>query len=122
MNQNHDIGQEYQELIHQVKISRKYRRAFVVTLCAAVVLAFAVLALWWRTRTRPAAINTQSTGTTETSDMSTSTPESGSGGRTEMPAQSETPLNPIQLSPQRMQSIGIQIGQVQSKTVSDELR
>jgi Cu(I)/Ag(I) efflux system membrane fusion protein/cobalt-zinc-cadmium efflux system membrane fusion protein len=31
-------------------------------------------------------------------------------------------LNPIQLSPQRMQSIGIQIGQVQSKAVSDELR
>jgi len=44
----------------------------------------------------------------------------GSGGTT--PAQSETPLNPIQLSPQRMQSIGVQIGKVQSKIVSDELR
>jgi len=39
-----------------------------------------------------------------------------------MPAQPEAPLNPIQLSPQRMQSIGIQVGQVQSKAVSDELR
>ena len=34
----------------------------------------------------------------------------------------ETPLAPIQLTPQRMQSIGIALGKVESKPVSSELR
>src|SRR5260370_14806507 len=34
----------------------------------------------------------------------------------------ETPVAPIQLSPQRMQSIGVTIGTVESKPVNDEIR
>src|SRR5260370_16939480 len=34
----------------------------------------------------------------------------------------ETPLAPIQLTPQRMQSIGIVLGKVESKIVNAELR
>ena len=34
----------------------------------------------------------------------------------------ETPLAPIQLTPQRMQSIGIVLGKVESKPVNTELR
>jgi RND family efflux transporter MFP subunit len=36
--------------------------------------------------------------------------------------QSDTPLAPIQLSPQRMQSIGVKVGTVESKVMSDEIR
>ena len=36
--------------------------------------------------------------------------------------QSDTPLAPIQLSPQRMQSIGVKVGTVESKVISDEIR
>src|SRR5438132_14209436 len=34
----------------------------------------------------------------------------------------ETPLAPIQLTPQRMQSIGVVLGKVESKPVNSELR
>ena len=34
----------------------------------------------------------------------------------------ETPIAPMQLSPQRMQSIGVQIGEVKYQPVNDEIR
>jgi RND family efflux transporter MFP subunit len=122
MNQNYDLGHEYHELIRQVEASKKYRRAFVITLFAALVLALGVIALWWRLRAKPITAQKQGTAAMDTSSMPASSAGNGSGGTSEMPAQPEAPLNPIQLSPQRMQSIGIQVGQVQSKAVSDELR
>ena len=122
MNENYDTGHEYHELIHQVEASKKYRRAFVITLFAALLLALGVIVLWWRLRTKPHEAQQQGTAAMETSSMPAPTAENRAGGTTEGSAQLETPLNPIQLSPQRMQSIGIQIGQVQSKAVSDELR
>jgi len=39
MNQNHDIGHEYQDLIRQVQAGRKYRRAFVLALGAVIILS-----------------------------------------------------------------------------------
>src|SRR5690242_14806598 len=36
--------------------------------------------------------------------------------------QSETPLAPVQLSPERMQSIGVQTGTVEWKKVTDHIR
>ena len=122
MNQNHDIGHENQVLIRQVAASQKYRRAFLITLCAAVVLAIAIAGLWWRTREKSGGVGQQGTGAMEMSGAFSSSSETRQSGSTETPAQPEIPLNPIQLSPQRMQSIDIQIGQVQSKTASDEFR
>lgn len=123
MNPNHDIGHEYQELMRQVEASRKYRRAFVITLSIAIVLALVAAGLWWRMHTKPPIGGQQGAGAMEmpSAPAPSSGNEPGAGG-TETPAQAEMPLNPIQLSPQRMQSIGIQIGQVQSKAVNDELR
>jgi Cu(I)/Ag(I) efflux system membrane fusion protein/cobalt-zinc-cadmium efflux system membrane fusion protein len=120
MNQNYDLGHEYQELIRQVEASKRYRRAFVITLVAAVVLALGLIAAWWRLRAK--LMTPQNTAAINTSSMPASSAQNGSEGTSDMPAQPEARLNPIQLSPQRMQSIGIQIGQVQSKAVSDELR
>jgi hypothetical protein len=47
MNQNHDIGNEYQDLIRQVQAGRKYRRAFVLALGAAIMLAASIVGPWW---------------------------------------------------------------------------
>ncbi|HLZ43700.1 MAG TPA: hypothetical protein VKQ11_22220, partial [Candidatus Sulfotelmatobacter sp.] len=118
MNQNHDIGNEYQDLIRQVEAGRKYRRAFVLALGAAIIFAAGIVGLWWRLSMKSTAAEQQSSG--RMPNMPASSSEGGSGGA--IPAHSETPLNPIQLSPQRMQSIGVQIGKVQSKIVSDDLR
>jgi RND family efflux transporter MFP subunit len=118
MNQNHDIGNEHQDLIRQVQAGRKYRRAFVLALTAAIIFALGIVALWLRLSMKSTAAEQQSS--TGMPSMPASSSEGGSGGTS--PAQSETPLNPIQLSPQRMQSIGVQIGKVQSKIVSDDLR
>jgi Cu(I)/Ag(I) efflux system membrane fusion protein/cobalt-zinc-cadmium efflux system membrane fusion protein len=120
MNQNYDLGHEYQELIRQVEASKRYRRAFVITLVAAVVLALGLIAAWGRLRAK--LMTPQNTAAMDTSSMPASSAQNGSEGTSDMPAQPEARLNPIQLSPQRMQSIGIQVGQVQSKAVSDELR
>src|SRR5438105_4713418 len=120
MTENYDIGHKYHELIRQVEASKRYRRAFAVTLVIAVALAVSVAALWWRFRTKPSATARQGAPAMEMPGMPASSSDGGQSAA--MPAQTETPLNPIQLSPQRMQSIGIQIGQVQCKAVSDELR
>ncbi len=120
MIENYDVGHEYHELVRQVEASKKYRRAFVVTLVIAIVLALSVAALWWRFGTKRTAAPQQGTPAMEISGTPASSSDSGQS--VEIPAQTETPLNAIQLSPQRMQSIGIQIGQVQSKAVSDDLR
>src|SRR5579864_8799382 len=118
MNQNHEIGNEYQDLIRQAEASRRYRRAFVVALSAAIIFALGIVALSWRLSMNSTAAEHQ--GASGMPSMPASSSESRSSGT--MPMQSEAPLNPIQLSPQRMQSIGVQIGKVQSKIVSDELR
>ena len=46
----------------------------------------------------------------------------GMTGEQSVPPQPETPLAPMQLSPQRMQSIGVQTGEVKYQSVNDELR
>src|SRR5258708_20696159 len=122
MNEKYDVGHEYHELIRQVEAGKKYRHAFVIALVVAVALAISVVALWWRFESKPsAAVAQQGMPATETSNMTTSSSDGGSNANSTTAAQNESPLNPIQLSPQRIHSIGIQIGQVQSKTVIDEL-
>jgi len=103
----------------------KYRRAFLLTLFALVAVVVAAACLWWQSpfnslthaaqQTSSASVGSepprttiQGTGT-ETSDGSAASP-------------AETPLAPIQLSPQRMQSIGVKIGNVESRIINDEIR
>lgn len=101
---------------------RKYRRAFWITLLTSIALAAGVAALWWRSSMKPpverqVTMSADNTGsqTNEMQGMSTEKEPASA-------PQTEVPLAPMQLSPQRMQSIGVQIGQVQYKAVSDELR
>src|SRR3989454_2780267 len=108
----------------------RYRRAFWIALAATVVLAIVALSLWWR-------LNQAATGAQPGNNSANSEPmaamgqpssASGSGSEPETTGDpradnmQETSRAPIQLTPQRMQSIGIVLGKVESKPVNAELR
>src|SRR5271157_5459191 len=97
---------------------KNYRSAFAVTLALNVLLAAGLAFLWWRsnpTKTKREAAPQQTAGTP-------SAEASASGMATAPPAPTETPLVPVQLTPQRLQSIGVKTGMVEAKPVQDEIR
>ena len=96
---------------------KNYRSAFAVTLTLNVLLG-AGLAFLWR-GSNPAKTQGKS-APQETA--STPSPESSTSGMATAPASTETPLVPVQLTPQRMQSIGVKTGVVEGKSVEDEIR
>lgn len=108
----------------------RYRAAFFVALALAATFALAAAALWWRLHQR--SVPRARAAAQAPADGDLKPPEAGQpgvspppgGGSSEMLAAKpqETPLAPIQLSPQRMQSIGVQTGSVAYKQVEDELR
>lgn len=105
---------------HLERSTPSYKRAFIVACVVAVVLAAGVAVLMYRLRRQPAARDMSQT--TQTAPMA-----AGASGSSPSPAgdsseSSVPPLAPMQFSPQRMQSIGVQIGRVELRTVSDELR
>ena len=115
-----DIAKEHNEMIHEAAASKKYRRAFVVTLLTTIVLAVGVAVLWWRLDTSRTVQIEPSTA--QTSEAAQSPMQSMSTEQSATPSQPEMALAPIQLSPQRMQSIGVQIGEVKYQPVTDEIR
>src|SRR5438093_2993408 len=106
-----------------------YRRAFWIALLATAVLAVVTCVLWWGLG-HGAAV--QQSGTASTSDpmqgmaqpsaANASDSEPGAAGEMQSGSMQEAPRAPIQLTPQRMQSIGIVLGKVESKAVNSELR
>jgi Barrel-sandwich domain of CusB or HlyD membrane-fusion len=100
----------------------RYRPAFFITLFAAIVLAIAVALLWWRSNTtQPTNVAHSSASPESMSGMAQPNDQEPASGGASMP-QPEAPLAPIQLTPQRMQSIGIVLGKVESTHVNSELR
>ena len=106
-----------------------YRRAFWVAVTATVALAIVAAVLWWRLshdRTGsqpgngPASQSMDATAQTPSANTSDSGP--GSAAESQTGNMREMPLAPIQLTPQRMQSIGMVLGKVESKQVNSELR
>jgi RND family efflux transporter MFP subunit len=89
--------------------SRNYKIAFFAALAVVVALA-AWLVLDWRNAHQKTAPSTDAMNTTATPAPS--------------PAAKVTdiPLTPIQLSPERMQSIGVKLGTAEIQRVSDEIR
>ena len=119
MTEKNTLTREPEQMANQSVEGNGYRRAFLVTLLACVALALVAGVLWWRLRSRP-TMNTAPTpmmGDPKASDM----PAMPAARASEAPP-TETPVAPIQLSPQRMQSIGVTIGTVESKPVNDEIR
>ena len=101
----------------------KYRRAFVFTLMAFIAVAGVATWLWWRSPFNPMTRGRQTAKATSVgTDTSQATPELTVNAAGSTAPESDAPLAPIQLSPQRMQSIGVKIGTVDSKLISDEIR
>jgi RND family efflux transporter MFP subunit len=95
-----------------------YRSAFLVTLIVAILLAAGLGFVGWRSYGRRSKA-------AESQPMSapSSTFGVGSGQEQSAPAAPmETPLAPVQLSPQRLQSIGVKTGVVEIKPVYNEIR
>jgi RND family efflux transporter MFP subunit len=120
MKERTEIALEHNEMVHEAAVSKKYRRAFLVTLLTTMVLAVVVAALWLRLHTK-ATVGVQPS-TAQTSEAAQPPMQSMSTEQSATPSQPETALAPIQLSPQRMQSIGVQIGEVKYQRVNDEIR
>ena len=94
---------------------KNYRAAFLVAVAVIIVLIWAVVGLWWHSRTAMSAPKTES----QASGAPMAGPTSSSPSATS--AAVETPLVPMQISPQRLQSIGVKTGEVQRKFVEDEI-
>src|SRR5258707_8813609 len=109
--------------------TNNYRRAFWIALTTTVLFAIVASVLWWRlshTRTalQPGATSASDSmdAMAQTSSASASGSEPGATGDPQAGNMQETPLAPFQLTPQRMQSIGVVLGKVESKPVNTELR
>jgi len=106
-----------------------YRRAFWIALTTTVVFAIVASVLWWRLShagpaSQPGASSASESmnAMAQTSLANTSGSEPGAPGDSQATNIQETPLAPFRLTPQRMQSIGMVLGKVQSKPVNTELR
>jgi len=109
--------------------NNNYRRAFWIALTTTVVFAIVASVLWWRlSHAGPASQPGTSSASESTEAMAQTSPanalgpEQGAGGDPQAGNMQETPLAPFQLTPQRMQSIGMVLGKVESKPVDTELR
>jgi membrane fusion protein, copper/silver efflux system len=93
---------------------KSYRNAFLAALAVNVALAAGVLTLWWYGGKRHAP----QTGGAQ--PQAAAGPAASSATAPAAPA--EAPLVPIQLTPQRLQSIGVTTGEVEYKVVHKEIR
>jgi Cu(I)/Ag(I) efflux system membrane fusion protein/cobalt-zinc-cadmium efflux system membrane fusion protein len=94
---------------------KNYRTAFIIALVANLAIVGVLVGLWWRSH-HPAG-----TGTLRTpASMPVVSQETNTSSVP--PASAETPLAPIQLSPERLQSIGVKFGVVARKDLKDAIR
>ncbi len=95
---------------------RNYRKAFFLALAGNVVLIGALAGIWWSARRRGATQHPA----TPASNRATQPMQSGSPSTA--PPPKDTPRVPVQLSAERLQSIGVKFGTVERKPVQDEIR
>jgi RND family efflux transporter MFP subunit len=94
---------------------KHYRTAFILVLVANLVLVGALAGFWWRSR-HAVGSNTAAPAAADP------TPPQEMVTSTAVPPSAETPLAPIQLSPERLQSIGVKFGVVERKDLKDMIR
>jgi RND family efflux transporter MFP subunit len=94
----------------------KYKNAFVIALIGNVLLIAVLGGFWWRSRresVRTQQARTEAIPVDSTEQARPGLPALGPG---------ETPLAPVQLSSEKLQSIGVKFGVVVRKFVQDEIR
>lgn len=90
----------------------KYRTAFLAALALNLVLVVLAAGLWWRTRPaveRPVSPPATPMGAPQ-------------GPSSASPAPVHQALAPVQISPERLQRIGVKIGEVRRQTLFDRIR
>jgi RND family efflux transporter MFP subunit len=98
--------------------SPKTRRALVIAVILNGILAIALLNVWWRshhtTESQPASEDSSQTAAESGANNNPSRGEAG--------INNEPTLTPRQLTPQRLQSIGVKLGTAELKQVQAEMR
>src|SRR6267142_1645216 len=94
---------------------QNYRNAFLLAVVGNLALLAVLGGLWWRSKQHPK----MEAATQPTSTESTQSSPNGAESTTIAPH--EAALVPVQLSPERLQSIGVRTGRVESRTVEDEI-
>jgi len=95
---------------------RNYRRAFFLALAGNLVFLGLLAGIWWSARKSTAAQRV--TGSVPVVGAQPAQSSSSSSA----PPPPETPLAPVQLSAERLQSIGVKFGVVERRPVQDEIR
>ena len=93
---------------------KTYRTGFLLALIGNAVLAVFLVALWLHSRTA------KPTGDARTKPSNSLAQDSTAASTP--PASTEVSLVPVQISSQRLQSIGVRSGEVKRKLVEDEIR
>src|SRR5712692_4305827 len=95
---------------------RNYRNAFVFALAGDLALLGVLCGVGWRSKQHK---KTEAAPPGSSSEMAQNSPN-GWDSAAMLPQ--EAALVPVQLSPERMQSIGVKTGRVESKVVEDKIR
>ncbi len=96
---------------------KTYRTGFLLALTGNIVLVAVLTGLWWHYRAAKTGADAKP------QEMVASTAlDSTASSMPAAPTMSETPLVPVQISPQRLQSIGVKTGVVERRLVEDEIR
>ena len=96
---------------------KTYREGFWLAVIGNFVLAIVLISLWLHYRPAKSKLEMESQNGASPVHQA-STPNSATSPLTS----TETPLVPVQISAQRLQSIGVKTGEVQRKFVEDEIR
>jgi RND family efflux transporter MFP subunit len=95
---------------------KTYRTGFLLALFGNIALVALLAVSWWRNRAGGSVTQTQTPSANVTAQVATEPPAGAAR------SSSETPLVPVQISPQRLQSIGVKTGEVEQKQLQDEIR
>jgi RND family efflux transporter MFP subunit len=95
---------------------KNYRIGFLLALVGNIVLAIVLVGLWLHYRAAKPMVDMETKSTNSTAQ------DSMANSMGPPPASTEAPLVPVQISPQRLQSIGVKTGKVERKSVADEIR
>jgi Cu(I)/Ag(I) efflux system membrane fusion protein/cobalt-zinc-cadmium efflux system membrane fusion protein len=102
---------------------KTYRTAFLVALAGDVFLGGALGFFWWRSHagegTTLRSVLPQAIRSVLPESLQPATPSAASPATAVAPA--EPALVAVQISPQRLQSIGVKLGRVQRKEIADEI-